>query len=169
MYMGKGINMKRNIFLLMPILFLCVFMQNLFSQDISPEKIVDLKVKTSLTRLKKDGIIDVFLVLNIKQGWHVNSDKPFDSNLSPTSVNFQDNHEFKVVKITYPPPMLKKLSFSESELALFENETTIKAELKPTNKEFKGKLRIDGELNYQPCNNETCLFPVSKPFSSIVK
>ncbi len=161
--------MKLKIFYILNFFLLCIFLNELHPQDISPEKIVDVKVKTSTIRLKKEGIIDVYLILKIKQGWHINSDKPLDSNLSPTSIKFKDNPNFKVVKINFPPPLLKKLSFSESELALFENETTIKVELKPIMKVVKGKIQVKGEVNYQPCNDETCLFPSSKPFNFILE
>ncbi len=161
--------MKLKIFYLLNYFLLCVFLSSIHSQDILPEKIVDIKVKTSLTQLRKEGIIEVYLILKIKQGWHINSDNPLDSNLSPTSIKFKYNPNFKVVKINYPPPLLKKLSFSESELALFENETTIKIVLKPILKDVKGKILVKGEVNYQPCNDETCLFPISKPFNFIVE
>ncbi|MHB8579687.1 MAG: protein-disulfide reductase DsbD domain-containing protein [Ignavibacteriaceae bacterium] len=160
--------MKLKLFYLLNFFIFCVSLSCVYPQNISPEKIVDIKVKTSRIPLKKDGIIDVYLILKIKQGWHINSDNPLDSNLSPTSIKFKDNPNFKVVKISYPPPLLKKLSFSDSESALFENETTIKVVLKPILKAVKGKILVKGEVNYQLCNDETCLFPISKPFNFIL-
>ena len=72
-------------------------------------------------------------------------------------------------KIEYPPAEMVKLQFSENELALYKTEATIKAVL-TVNKNFKGKkLTINGMLQYQPCNDQTCLFPVSKSFKFELK
>ncbi len=140
-----------------------------YSQNISPEKVVDIKVKANTVRLKKDGIIEANISLNIMRGWHINADKPLDNNLSPTIVKIKNNPDFKLISIKYPMPILKKLGFSDSDLALFENQATVILELKSLKKIKPGKIKIDGEVDYQPCNDQTCLFPVSKPFSIIVK
>ncbi len=149
---------------------LIIFFTSLsYSQNISPEKIVDLKVKTITARLKKEGIIEANLSLSIMRGWHINSDKPLDNNLSPTAVKINNNADFKLISIKYPMPILKKLGFSDSDLALFENQITVILELKSLKKIKTGKIKIDGELDYQPCNDQTCLFPVSKKFSIVIK
>jgi hypothetical protein len=58
-----------------------------------------------------------------------------------------------------------KLQFSDKDLALYEQEAEINVVIE-VNKNFTKKmLNIIGQLQYQPCNNQTCLFPVSKPFT----
>ncbi|MHB1687034.1 MAG: protein-disulfide reductase DsbD domain-containing protein [Ignavibacteriaceae bacterium] len=161
--------MQMKIFYPLSFFLALLFLGSGYSQNISPDKIVDVKVKTSIVRLKKEGIIDVSINLNIMHGWHINSNKPLDNNLSPTSIKIKNNANFKVIKIKFPPPLLKKLGFSDSDLALYEDEVSIKVELKPVKKVTKGKIKVEGEVDYQPCNDQTCLFPVSKPFSFILR
>ena len=62
-----------------------------------------------------------------------------------------------------------KLQFSENELALYEQETEINVVLN-VEKNFKKKsFTLAGKLQYQPCNDQTCLFPVNKSFKVEVK
>jgi hypothetical protein len=61
------------------------------------------------------------------------------------------------------------LAFSEDELALYEGEARIKLWIKTDKKFKKDNLKIDGTIQYQPCNDQTCLFPYKKSFSVEVK
>lgn len=60
---------------------------------------------------------------------------------------------------------MEKLAFSETQLALYENEVIIKVQIKVNKRTGNLPLKLEGAIKYQPCNNQTCLFPTSKPFS----
>ena len=158
--------MKLKPLLLFLILFL-ILNQISFSQS-SPDKVVDVKVKVS-KQASVNTPVDGELVLQIKDGWHINANKPLDENLSPTVVVFKDNPEVKITKIIYPQPIITKLQFSQSQMALYEGDTIVKFQFVVNKGIKKRTLKIDGEVQYQPCNNQTCLFPTSKPFSFEVK
>ena len=104
----------------------------------------------------------IFININIKNGWHLNSNKPYDEYLTPTAVRLKDTSGIKIVRIEYPPEMISKLQFSESELSLYEGTVTIKVILQTDNDFLKYKKKAELELDYQTCNNQTCLFPVQK-------
>lgn len=161
--------MTMKFFFYITFIFMIFFTSLGISQSISPEKIVDIKVKTNTAKLKKDGVVEANISLSIMRGWHINADKPLDNNLSPTVVKIMNNPDFKLISVKYPMPILKKLGFSDSDLALFENQATVILELNSLKKIKSGKIKIDGEVDYQPCNDQTCLFPVSKQFSIVVK
>lgn len=146
---------------------LFVFGGKYFPQS-SPDKVVEVNVKTpKVVYTNKESNIEV--ILQIKDGWHINSDKPLDDNLSPTVVSLNNNPEVKIVKISYPDPIITKLQFSQSQMALFEGEAVVKIQLM-VNKGVKEKtIKLKGEVQYQPCNNQTCLFPTSKTFTIELK
>ncbi len=146
------------------IILFILFNGNLFPQD-TPDKIVDAKLFPINKIIKKDSVIDLKLLLKIKKGWHINSNKPLDTNLVPTVITL-DSSFFKIIEIKYPQPYIKKLSFSENELSLYENETVIKIRIL-IDKNYKLKnLNVNGKTQYQPCNDQTCLFPLTKKFSA---
>jgi len=137
---------------------------NIYGQDISPKDVVNIKVNTDKL-LNKNEVIDLNIILSIKDGWHLNANKPLDDYLTPTVVSIKDTSNIHIISEEYPAPSFVKLKFSQSQLALYENEAQINFKLK-TKKSFKGsELKLEGEVQYQPCNDQTCLFPVSKPFS----
>lgn len=109
------------------------------------------------------------ITLDIKDGWHINSNKPLDEFLTPTSVSLSDSSSFSNIKIEYPAPEIAKLGFSETELSLYQYQAVIKMILTPK-KDIKTKgLKIEGNVLYQPCNDKTCLFPTKKQFSAEYK
>ena len=83
---------------------------NLYSQD-KNENIVDISLSSVPDTANKNYFV-VFVNIDIKEGWHVNSNKPFDEYLTPTSVKLKDTSGIKIIKIDYPPEMIAKLQFS---------------------------------------------------------
>ena len=145
------------------------FSIGIFAQNIKPEEVVDISYVANLTKSKVKTAIDINFNLKIENTWHINANKPIDNSLTPTVLKIDPSSNYEIRKIEYPPAEMMKLQFSENELALYETEATIKAKL-IVREDYKEKnLIINGELQYQPCNNQTCLFPVSKPFSIKIK
>jgi uncharacterized protein len=129
----------------------------IYSQD----KIADISVSTAPDSSNRN-YFTVYININIKKGWHLNSNKPLDNYLTPTKVDLKDTTGIRIVKIEYPPEMITKLQFSDSDLSLYEGDITIKVILESSSSFLKGKKKTEIELDYQSCNNQTCLFPVHK-------
>ena len=146
------------------IFFLCTLMiiswGNLYCQD-KNNNIIDISL-ASVPDTANRNYFTVFININIKDGWHLNSNKPLDEYMTPTSIKLNDTSGIKILNIEYPPEMIAKLQFSDSELSLYEGMVTIKVTLKADDVFIKDKKKAEFELEYQSCNNRTCLFPVQK-------
>lgn len=127
---------------------------NSFSQTKNTD-VVDIGVSSVPDSVNKNNFT-VLINLNIKEGWHINSNKPFDTYLTPTTVKLKDSSVVRILSIEYPQELITKLQFSDSELSLYEGDVSIKVyvETKEKTAEF--------ELQYQSCNSQTCLFPKQK-------
>ena len=158
--------MNKHIFYLIVFSFLFVN-KAAISQSMSPDKVVDVNIIVPHP-ISSSGLVDAEVILTIKKGWHINANKPLDENLTPTVLNFKESPTVQIQNITYPAPQMKKLSFSDSKLALYQNEVIIKVQFKVNKKASTQPLKLDGILKYQACNNESCLFPVSKSVSIIL-
>lgn len=123
--------------------------------------IVDVSISSVPDSVYKNNFT-VFININIKDGWHINSNKPFDDYLSPTSVKLKDSSGIKILSIIYPQELISKLQFSDSELSLYEGNVSIKINIEADDSSLKSKKNVEFELQYQSCNNQTCLFPVQK-------
>ena len=126
--------------------------------------VVDLSL-SSVPDTANKNYYTIFININIKEGWHLNSNKPYDEYLTPTAVRLKDTSGIKIVRIEYPPEMISKLQFSDSELSLYEGMVTIKVILQTDSDFLKYKKKVELELEYQTCNNQSCLFPVQKILS----
>jgi DsbC/DsbD-like thiol-disulfide interchange protein len=133
---------------------------NLYCQD-KNNNIIDISL-ASVPDTVNRNYFTVFININIKDGWHLNSNKPLDEYMTPTSIKLKDTSGIKILNIEYPPEMITKLQFSDSELSLYEGMVTIKVTLKADDVFIKDKKKAEFELEYQSCNNQTCLFPVQK-------
>ena len=149
---------------MLPILLLVIFNQQGICQNIQPKDVVAVETQVAKDSVKSAELLYINVILNIKDGWHINANKPLDDYLTPTSVTLKGNKNFKLLKIKYPPPLLMKLGFSENELALYVNQVNVELIVKALNPKDIKVGKIEGQVQYQPCNNQTCLFPVSKDF-----
>ncbi len=95
----------------------------------------------------------LFIFINIKPGWHINAHQPLQNNLIPTKVSLIEN---KLNQIIYPTPIIKKLSFGQKELALYENKVILKATLPD---ELEHNSSIAAQVQLQACNDKHCLAP----------
>jgi DsbC/DsbD-like thiol-disulfide interchange protein len=139
-----------------------------YSQDTS-DKVVNINLSPVTKTIKTGSLVELDLLVNIKEGWHINSDKPLDPNMVPTVVSLRDTSVYKIKNIKYPLPHIKKLAFSENELSLYEDAAAVKIQLIIDKNYNKKNININGEIQYQPCNDQTCLFPFTKSFSANLK
>jgi hypothetical protein len=153
--------------LIIAILFICS--SNIFSQNVKPESVVDVSSKSTFNKIPEGTEVTIIVILSIKDSWHINANKPLGGSLTPTEIKIDRSKDYAVQSIKYPAAEMITLPFSSEELALYESRATVKIKM-IVSKNFEGKeLKVEGKLQYQPCNNQTCLFPVSKPFIVEVK
>ena len=129
--------------------------KNSYSQN---KDIVKLSVQNPTSEIQKGQLFAVDLVAAINPSWHINSNKPNDEFLIPTVVSAKGNG-IKLVKVRYPKPLELKFSFSESPVSVFEGETKIGLTFEVQENAAVGKQAVEVVLDYQACNDVTCLPP----------
>jgi uncharacterized protein YyaL (SSP411 family) len=97
------------------------------------------------------------VTVNIKKGWHINSNKPLDASLIPTRLEIIAPNGVTVGAPVYPAAKRIKLGFSPEPLSVYEGAVRITASLKSS---AKGKGRpLTVRLRYQACDDKACLAP----------
>ena len=99
---------------------------------------------------------EVMLKFRIRPGWHINGHRPLQADLVATNVAVSDGSGWKLDTVNYPEAQLKKLGFSQTELALYEGDFSIRTAVTP--KPGHG-ARIPLQLTLQACNDRSCLPP----------
>ena len=108
--------------------------------------------------VKRGAEADVKLKLQLKTGYHVNSDKPTDEYLIPFKLTWSAQ-PLQTEQITYPKPQTEKYEFSLTPLSVFSGNFEIATRFKAPANAAPGPAIMNGKLRYQACNNKECLPP----------
>ena len=117
--------------------------------------------KLSVDRAPAGSSFKVAIVLDIAEGWHINSNTPTHDYLIGTVLELQPKEGIILADLRYPKGEDVKFDFSEDALNVYEGNTKIFLTLKLSNKFAPGKDTLWATLRVQACNNEICLAPSS--------
>ncbi len=151
--------MKRSISFLA--VFLLIFvLSNLsaFAQLGGNIKPVHIQLYQSFDKVSPGSEFKIAVKVNVDSGWHINSDKPNEDFLIPSQISI-DTSVFKITKIAYPKAHDLKLEISETPLSVWESEVFIGALIKAPDNIAPGKYSLPVHIDYQACNNMTCMPP----------
>lgn len=132
-----------------------------FSQFVGNSDQVKIKSYSSFDKIYPGSEFKVAIKVDVADTWHINSDKPKEDFLIPTELTLGDITGFKLIKKVYPEAKEYKFSFSETPLSVWEGEFYIGAIIKVDDNIQPGKYNLIFNLDYQACNNQSCLAPTS--------
>ena len=128
-----------------------------------------VKATASLSNDLNNDDEDTWLTvkLDVKDGWHINANKPLQDNLIPTELIINENDEdWTLGEVEYPEPIKRRLDFQQAELALYEGKIELKARL--MHKNFPPEKNVVmPQLKLQACNKNLCLPPETLAFRII--
>jgi DsbC/DsbD-like thiol-disulfide interchange protein len=98
------------------------------------------------------------LTVQLKPGYHCNSDKPSDEYLIPLKLTWTAV-PLEVSEVVYPKPQMEKYSFSKDPLSVYTGDFEIVTKFKVPATAAVGSMVLSGKLRYQACNDRMCLQP----------
>lgn len=108
--------------------------------------------------IKRGGTADIKVKLQLRPGFHVNSDKPTDEYLIPLKLTWA-KEPLQAEQVVYPKPQMEKYDFSLTPLSVFSGNFEIVTHFKAPSTAAPGPAMMNGKLRYQACNNKECLAP----------
>jgi DsbC/DsbD-like thiol-disulfide interchange protein len=156
--------MKKRILLLglCCLLTACARTQPSQQNESEPPRINSVDVVKAIPReatLTKGESGDVLVRLLITNGYHVNANPPSQSYLKATEIELKPQEGISVEFITYPDPLERTFSFSETPLKVYEGETDLKLRLKADKSATTGKHNLSAKLRVQACDDKVCYAP----------
>jgi len=110
------------------------------------------------------------LVFHVKQGFHINSNKPLTPELIPTVVHFSLPDDLVVGRVQYPAGELKSFPFDPTEkLSVYSGDIVITGRVIAPPHAAIGTYTIHGDFRYQACDNNACYPPKTLPITFNVK
>jgi thiol:disulfide interchange protein DsbD len=118
-----------------------------------------VKVQPQETALAPGASGEAVVLVQIANGYHVNANPPSQPYLKATELELQPAEGISVDFITYPDPLIRKFSFSETPLKVYEGDTNLKVRLKADKKAAPGKHNLSAKLRVQACDDKVCYAP----------
>ena len=112
---------------------------------------------------KRNAVVQVKIPLAVKEGYHVNSNKPAEEYLIPLKLTWTSTGALEGGAITYPKPLLEKFEFAEPDkpLSVYMGKFDLLANFKVAANAPAGPGVASGKLKYQACSNKACYPPKS--------
>ncbi len=107
---------------------------------------------------KPGATVDSALPIELRSGYHVNSNTPSDDYLIPLRLTW-DSGVLESTGFTFPKAQMEKYSFSEKPLSVYTGDFEIVTHFKAPASATPGPSMLTGKLRYQACNNTMCLPP----------
>jgi DsbC/DsbD-like thiol-disulfide interchange protein len=117
-----------------------------------------LIAKPSVIAAKAGSIAEAKLPMELRSGYHVNSNTPSDPYLIPLRLTWSDG-PLQAAEVVFPKPSLEKYSFSEKPLSVFSGRFEVVTRFKVPPSAPLGPVTVEGKVRYQACNDRMCLAP----------
>jgi DsbC/DsbD-like thiol-disulfide interchange protein len=131
---------------------------------LAPATVVKPHAYASLEPVPRGKQFEIAVVAKIVPGYHVNSHKPTDPYLIPTTITAELPNGFQLVDTIYPPGQEKKFPFSpDKPLNVYSGSVTLRLKVTADKDAALGAATIPMTLRYQACNDAACLPPVKIP------
>ncbi len=113
--------------------------------------------------------IHAALRVKVHENFHVQSNKPDDEFLIPTTLTLAPLEGFSVREIVYPEPVMFEAPYSEDPMPVFEHEFVIGVAIDVGPGVEPGVFSLTTTLYYQACDDKVCLMPTSKDVASALR
>jgi thiol:disulfide interchange protein DsbD len=137
-----------------------------FAQDSAlphAASIVQPLAYVSLQPVPRGRAFDIAVVAKITPGFHVNAHEPSEDYLIPTKVTADLPPGVRLVETTYPRGVMRGFQFSKTPLRVYESSFTVRMKLRAEDSAPLGARKINLTVNYQACNQDSCLPPTKVP------
>lgn len=148
---------------------LCLSTSSSSGQMATEPKPVHVEACASRARLHPGQSFQVVITATIKQGFHINSNKPTDEFLIPTVVSLDQTKGIVFDSVRYPEPQFKVFSYLTGKRPVYEGKISIVAQGKVLEGISPGDIKLSGSLRYQACDDRRCFVPDTVRFEVSLK
>ena len=134
----------------------------------SGRDVVKPEVYASMEPAGRGGSFQIAVVMNIRQGFHVNAREKSEEYLIATDLKAQFPSGFSSSEVVYPKGQLETFSFSKKPLNVYQGKVVLLLPVNALATALLGEQHIPLKLRYQACNNEFCLPPATLSLEAAV-
>jgi DsbC/DsbD-like thiol-disulfide interchange protein len=116
----------------------------------------------SADKAQRGRTLQAAVVLDIPDGFHINSSRPLAKFLIPTSLKIEAPGGIRVGPVSYPRAQLRSFSFSEEKLSVYEGRAVLRFSVTVPADFLTGVTELRARVKYQSCNDEACFPPATR-------
>ena len=122
-------------------------------------KVVKVSPGESVYKIKRGGALQLAVIVEVDEGYHINSNRPTEKYLIPTALKIERTAGLTTTPVVYPRAKLQKFEFSEKALSVFEGKAVLRFTAHALAALATGSQTLKAKLTVQACNNQQCLRP----------
>ncbi len=132
-------------------------------------KVVKVTPGESVYKVKRGGSVQIAVIIEVDNGYHINSNRPAEKYLIPTALKIERAAGLTTTPVIYPKAKLQKFEFSQKPLSVFEGKVVLKLTARAPGSLAPGSQTLKVKLTVQACNNQLCLRPQTIDVSILVQ
>ncbi|MBL8848150.1 MAG: hypothetical protein JNG89_00615, partial [Planctomycetaceae bacterium] len=117
-------------------------------------------VYLSVDKVPAGGECNVAVVLNVKEGWHINANPAQPKFLIPTELTAALPAEFELTDVRYPDGEEFMQQGADEPLVVYEGKVVLYGKLKAPASAAGKSANSEFTVRYQCCNDSECLRPM---------
>lgn len=122
-------------------------------------KVVKVSAGEPVYKLRHGAPAQITVVIEVSDGYHINSNRPAEKYLFPTALKFERVPGLSTTPVVYPKAKLQKFEFSKTPLSVFEGKVILKLSARALPSLSAGSYTLKGKLGVQACDHQQCLKP----------
>jgi DsbC/DsbD-like thiol-disulfide interchange protein len=126
----------------------------------APADPVTWKLQLAAAKVKAGARLNVKLLAEVQEGWHLYSLKPMAEGPIPTRIWIAEGQPFSLAgAVQSPDPQVMQDASFGMEVELYEGQATFTLPVKVASGAAPGAQKLVVSASYQSCNNKLCLPP----------
>jgi thiol:disulfide interchange protein DsbD len=125
----------------------------------APEPNISVVAYFSGDKVQRGRTVRVGVVIDIPNGYHINSNRPLENYLIATQLKVDAPGGVRVGGVSYPRALLKNFKFSKKKLSVYERQTILRFDVTVPANYSGGTVDVKTHVRLQSCNDEVCFPP----------
>lgn len=126
---------------------------------------INVSASVSSNKVNRGRTVRATVMMDIPRGYHVNSNRPLEKFLIPTTLKVDAPDGIRTGPIAYPRAVVRKFKFSKNNVSVYEGRATMRLTLTIPPGTSTGSKEVKLNVRYQSCNDEVCFPPQTKELS----
>lgn len=133
----------------------------LASGEQAPKDHISPQVYLDVDRLPAGQKARVAVVIDVEQGWHINTNPARPEFVVPTSVSLKAKHGTKLASLAYPKGTEIAIEGFDQPVSVYEGRVMLFGTLEVPKETPSPTEELTIEIKFQACNDRQCLAPKS--------